>query len=204
MNVDMSKHTAIIGETQSGKTLLGNHLFNRTGGLFIDIEDLGDIKADRVLSRRNSPEIFRNAIKKFNKVKYVPSPKTEVSSKELMWIWNTLRTMNKNIYLYVDEIQNWGGAMKNTCDIFAIRGLKYGIHLVSISQRPAYVSKTIATQTKTFIFFDIGDFEKMYFLKYNIPYDEIRNKLVKKGLYYFVVYERGIGVSEPYKLKHKT
>ena len=200
MNIDMSKHTSILGGTQSGKTELSNWLFQKTGGLFIDIEDLGHIKAQITITRKSRASDFERAIKGYRRVKYVPSPHIKKSSMEIKWIWEKLRKMNKNIYLYVDEIQNWGDARINICDVFAVRGLKHGVHLVSITQRPANLSKTIASQTMTFIFFECGDFERKYFNTHKLPYDKIMDKLVKQEKYCWVIYNRGIGVSEPYKL----
>jgi len=196
----MDKHTSILGETQSGKTILANHLFSITGGLFIDIEDVGDIKADITLTRRNSTDMFIKALKTRKYVKYVPSENIEVSLKEVKWIWRALKKLNKNIFVYVDEIQNWGGSRKNAFDVFAVRGLKYGIHLVAISQRPQNISKTILTQSPTVIIFDISGMEKKYFEDKELPYEDIKNNLMKQPKYSFVVYRRNEGVSQADKL----
>lgn len=203
MMVDFEGHSGIVGETQSGKTLLSNVLFQKTGGLYIDIVDLGDVKAERTLTRNSSREVFDKVITRFNHVRYVPSSDEVKRSKEAKWICKRLKKYNKNIYLYVDEIQNWGTSRKNDFDVIAIEGLKHGIHLVWITQRPANVSKTIASQSKSIVFFNISGFEKTYFDNYQIPYDTIVNKFVKQPEYSFVVYTRGEGVSEPYKLTLK-
>lgn len=201
IDIDLSKHASIYGETQSGKTLLANYLFERTGGLFVDIEDKGDIIAERTLTRRNTKKHFIEVVKRYNKIRYIPSPEDEKAVKEAKWLWKTLSKLNLDLYVYVDETQHYGTARKNAFDVFATRGLKHGLHLVSIAQRPAMISKNIATQSMTSIFFDISTFEKTYFDRYQLPYDEIKDKLEKQPLYYFVVYKRGIGVSDPYKLK---
>jgi len=201
MKIDMTRHVTIIGETQSGKTVLANYLFQKTGGLFVDIEDLGDIEADITLTRRNTSSFFLKALQIYRRVRYVPSPNFEFNKKEILFIWRLVKTLNKNLYVYVDEIQNWGGARKNVFDVYAIRGLKYGIHLVSISQRPANISKSIATQTKTFIFFDISEMESQYFKLHQLPYEEIKRRLMDAPRYAFVVYVRGEGVSQPYKIR---
>jgi len=212
MSLDMSKHTGIVGETQSGKTILSNFLFQKTGGCFIDIEDRGDIKAEISFNIRSSTDRFKTALRDRHTVRYVPSTDKEESMKEAQYLWKMLKGLNKNMYLYVDEIQNWGSSRKSAFDVFAVRGLKYGIHLVSISQRPAWISKTIATQTITWIFFDIGDFERSYFDNYKLPYERILGKFYKRDEigdliriapeYSFIVYRRGIkSVSEPKKLK---
>ena len=201
MRMDLTQHLADVGGTQSGKTTLANFQFNLTGGLFVDIEDKGQIDAEITFTRKRSVEKFIYALKHYHTVKYVPSTNKKLSSKELLWIWEVLKKLNKNTYIYVDEIQNWGDARKNVCDVFAIRGLKHGVHLVSIFQRPAFVSKTIATQTKTWIFFDMSEMEEQYFKLHNLPYDDIRSNIVKQPKHSFVMYVRGVGVSRATKLK---
>ena len=200
MNILMDKHTTIIGETQSGKTLLANHLFSITGGLFIDIEDVGDIRADKTLTRKSSRDTFLTSLKKYKYVKYVPSEHVETSFKEIRWIWRALKQLNQPIYVYVDEIQNWGNARKNACDVFAVRGLKYGIHLVAITQKLQNVSKTICSQSPTIVFFDTSDIDEKYFKDKNLPYREINDKIRVEPKYSFVIYRRNEGVSEAFRL----
>lgn len=201
IDIDLSKHVSIYGETQSGKTLLANYLFQRTGGLFVDIEDKGDVITERTLTKRNTKNHFIEVIKSYNKVRYVPSPDDDVAIKEAKWLWNTLSKLNLDLYVYVDETQHYGTARKNAFDVFATRGLKHGLHLISIAQRPAMISKNIATQSMTSVFFDISTFEKTYFDRYQLPYEEIKSKLEKQPLYNFVVYKRGSGVSIAHKLE---
>jgi len=212
IEIDMTKHGSIIGETQTGKTIFSNFLFNQTGGLFIDIEDKGDIDAEISFNINNSELRFIRALKERKTVRYVPSPRIEKSLKEVEYIWRVLMKLNMHIFVYVDEIQNWGNAVKNAFDVFAIRGLKHGIHLISITQSPSNLSKTIARQTPTWVFFDIGDFERAYFDRYKLPYDRILSKFYEeddKGdliriapQYSFVIYRRGLrSVSEPMKIE---
>jgi len=213
MNIDLSKNACIFGETQSGKTILANYLFQDTGGLFIDISDMGDIEADIEFNHRKSVKNFFLALKYYRRVRYVPiSPQRDrkKSLKEIKIIWELLCKLNKNIYVYVDEIQNWGTSRRNEYDVYATEGLKRGVHIISITQRPANISKTLASQSKTHIFFDIGEFEAAYYKKHQLPYEKILNSLYKKDetgewvrkapYYAFVVYQRGRGLSRPIKL----
>lgn len=200
MNIDMKMHTCIIGETQSGKTALANKLFQRTGGFFIDIEDKGDVEVDTILSGRDSPSTIISALKEKRRISYVPTTNKKLRKREVEALWELLKSINKNIYVYVDEVQHWGTARTNDFDVFAIRGLKHGIHLVVMTQRPAKISKTIASQCRTMVCFDISGFEKKYFKEYSLPYDEIKRKLKNMPEYYFVQYVRKVGVSQPYRL----
>lgn len=209
MKIDMKGHTGFIGITQSGKTTLMNHLFKKKGGLFIDIEDKGEVQADRALNRHTDKTVFDNAIKQLKKIRYVPSPDTEKARKEARWISNRLLKLNKDIHVWVDEIQTYGSSRKNEFDVLAIRGLKHGIHLNYGTQRPAKVSKTIASQSRTMVFFDMSSFEKKGFKEYGLPYEEIVKKLESTGKpfanetlpYYFVIYTRGKEVSAPFKVR---
>ena len=120
--------------------------------------------------------------------------------KEVEALWHILKGLNLNIYVYVDEAQDWGSSRVNAFDEYAIRGLKHGIHLVTMTQRPANISKTIASQAKTMVCFDISGYEKKYFKEYKLPYEEIVAKLADKPPYHFVQYVRKEGVSNPYRL----
>ena len=128
MEIDLTKHGAVIGETQTGKTIFSNFLFNWSGGLFIDIEDKGDIDSEISFNRKNSESRFIRALQERKTVRYVPSPFKKTSLKEIAYIWRILMRLNRHILVYVDEIQNWGNPVKNAWDVFAIRGLKHGIH----------------------------------------------------------------------------
>ena len=202
MKIEINKHLAIIGETQSGKTVLAHEIFraNPTKSLYIDIEDMGEIKAERELDMNIDVTTFRAVIQHYDKIKYIPSPKPKIAQKEMRWIWEALLGLNISICVFGDEIQNYGDDKRNVFDIYAVRGLKHGIHLVTISQRPAYVSKTIMTQTPKIIFFNIGTFERSYFLKYQLPYDEILEKFINASEYSFVIFERGKPLEGPFVL----
>lgn len=200
MNINMEGQVTIIGDTQGGKTELANHLFQQTGGLYIDIEDKGQVQVDKTISAKNSVKVIKKVLKEYRRVAYIPTTDKKLRTKEVKALWHILIGLGINIYVYVDEAQHWGNARTNDFDEYAIRGLKHGVHLVVMTQRPAKISKTIASQSKTLICFDISGYEKKYFKEYNLPYDEINNALVKKPEYYFVVYIKKVGVSKPFKL----
>jgi len=202
MRIAIKKHLAIIGETQSGKTVLAREIFNAnpTKSLFIDIEDLGEIHAERELNMNDSPKTFRAMVQHYSKVKYVPSSNPSVARKETRWIWRMLMNMNINICVFADEIQNYGDDKRNVFDVYAVRGLKHGVHLITISQRPAYVSKTIMAQTPKIVFFNVGTFESEYFKRYRLPYEEINTMFAEAPEYSFIIYERGRPIEGPFRL----
>ncbi len=200
MIIDMEAEVIIIGDTQSGKTELGNQLFQDTGGLYIDIEDKGQIDVDITISGKNHVKVIKKALIERRRVAFIPTTSKKLRDKEVEALWHILKGINKNIYVYVDEAQHWGSSRTNSFDEYAIRGLKHGIHLVTMTQRPANISKTIASQAKTMVCFDISGYEKKYFKEYKLPYEEIVAKLADKPDYYFVQYIRKVGVSKPYRL----
>ena len=200
MNINMEAEVIIIGDTQSGKTELGNQLFQETGGLYIDIEDKGQIDVDITISGKNDVAVIKKALREHRRVAFIPTTNKKMRDKEVDALWFILKGLNQNIYVYVDEAQHWGSSRVNSFDVYAIRGLKHGIHLVTMTQRPANISKTIASQAKTMVCFDISGYEKKYFKDYKLPYEEIVAKLADKPDYYFVQYIRKVGVSAPYRL----
>lgn len=201
MKIDMTGHTGIVGITRSGKTKLANYLYEKTGGLFIDIEDKGEVNAAITLTKKNSIEQFDKAIMTINKVRYVPDPEPAKATKEMKVIARRLLGLNKDLHVTVDELQNYGGARVNAFDVLAVRGLKHGIHFNWATQRPAKASKTIASQTHTLVFFDMSGFEKKYFKEYELPFEEIKAKLSGQPKHHFVIFTRGVGISEPMKIR---
>lgn len=85
--------------------------------------------------------------------------------------------------LYIDECQeDWIGLR----DI-AVRGRRYGIRMIAITQRPALMNspdkRSVVTQCNEHVIFTLGDYEKLYFDRYGIPYDEHKEFLApQKGI----------------------
>jgi len=203
LRVDMHGHTGIVGITRSGKTKLGTYLFQKTGGLFVDIKNMNEVQCSVTITKKNSPKSLENALKMHHKVRYVPDADPEKAKKEARYLVRKLLSLNLSKHVWVDEIQNYGSSRQNAFDPLATQGLGAGIHLNWITQRPAKASKTITSQTDTLILFDMSSFEAKYFKEYELPYDEIKSKLESQPKYYFVVYTRGKPISEPYKLALK-
>jgi len=198
--LDVDKHVGIIGETQSGKTVLSNLMFQNTGGIYVDFEDVGEIDSDVEVYRTTSFQVLRRHLTRGKRVKYVPAEQEDARISEINGLWNAVKRIKVNVPVYGDEVQEYGGSQTNAFDRFCTRGLKYGPHLVHISQRPAKISNTMGSQTPRWIFFDIGDMEQRYFNEYSLPYDSIKEALNGAPDHSFVVYLRGDGVSGPYRL----
>lgn len=206
VSIPFQKHTAVFGETQSGKTTVVNHIsqkFDDHGVLFIDLEDMGEVDNAQRFDKDDDLDDLKQHLEKGKIATYVPDAWDEdirkeeikVLGKKLIFEWNI------PVYVIADEIQEYGSSSSNVFDVFAVRGLKRGVHLVSITQRPAKLSQTIATQTDTFIFFQVGEFERRYFEKYSLPFDDLMKGFNSvSGDYYFQVYVRNQGTSKPLKL----
>ena len=197
--IDMTGITGYIGKTRSGKTILMAECFKKTGGLFIDYEDKGNVEAAVTLTMKNTRAQIEQALRDHHKIRYVPNAEPEIAKKEAKVLVRILLDVNLDLHVYVDELQNYGGARTNVFDPLATQGLKSGIHLDWGTQRPAKASKTIASQTTTLVFFEMSSFEKKYFKEYDLPYEEIKSEMQGLDKYYFVTYTSGVGVSRPYK-----
>lgn len=204
--IPAQNHMAVFGETQSGKTTMMNKFsqnFKENGVLFIDLEDMNEIECDSRYDMDSDLEEMRKDLEDGKMVRYVPDPmdketrKQEAKhlAKKLIFDWNL------PVYVIVDEIQEYGSSSSSPFDVIAVRGLKRGVHLISITQRPAKLSQTIATQTSTFVFFEVGEFEKTYFQRYSLPFEPLMKRFkMLEGDYWFQVYVRNMGLQKPLKL----
>lgn len=79
---------------------------------------------------------------------------------------------NDYIYIFIDEAHLLKGYSKMIAEMCATSGLKNGIRLVIISQRPALCSKTLYTQCFEHYLFQLPKSEGAYFKGKGIPYDD--------------------------------
>jgi len=202
LRIKIDKHGAIIGDTQSGKTVLANQLYKKAKkALVIDIEDVGQFKG-KVFTIKNRPQELIHHLQTQGKAIYVPTWEKAKQKNEINFLWKMLIHMKEHIAVFVDETQHYGDSRTNLFDGYAVRGLKHGVHLISISQRIANISKTIMNNTTKTIFFDLGDYEESYFKQYGLSaiYEEVK-ELETLPKYSFKIYEKGVGISRAYKLK---
>lgn len=199
ITLDIPRHCAILGMTQSGKTVLAREIFEAIAeaALYIDYEDLGEIQGRR-MTRDTSIRELKRALSKRQRIRYVPE--WGDAENDVRQLYNALTNCNENVYVFADEIQQYGDFTRNALDVFAVRGLKRGIHLVAISQRPANLSKTILTQINKYIFFRMQGAEKVSMGRYDLP-REIITRTNQAPKHSFYLYERGSGLDGPYKLR---
>jgi hypothetical protein len=70
----------------------------------------------------------------------------------------------------------------------ATGGIRFGIHGVFISQRPALIDNTLMTQSVGMIIFHCN-MESQYFKRYGIPYEDMEKQLDSLGQYSYCEYD---------------
>ena len=203
----IENHTFIAGITGSGKTVFASDQFSRSHRLAIFINTNNEVipeqKADIVF---HDVEGFCTAINKYKTKRLCLSPTMEhdITITDINNIIQILFEMGYKINenktepliwceIYIDEIQEYQGKMGKAPYITRIwkRGRRYGIIGIAMSQRPADVSHTVLTQSKTHYIFDMGQYEKGYFESYGIPVFEPEYMEWLRNDYHYLKYEKG-------------
>jgi hypothetical protein len=197
MSYDFNKnhgHCTVIGMTQNGKTYTVSHLLQKQnrGVLFFNtqMEDLkGYIKVDK--TTRFS--IILKLLKGNHKLNYFPSSKLNEQFNEITFLVNQLFengnfSKTNYIYMVIDEVHLFKKkALESVCRI-ATGGLRFGIHGVFLSQRPANIDNTLMTQSTDMLIF-FCSMESQYFKNYDIPIDIIMSMIAEHGKYSFCSYD---------------
>lgn len=92
------------------------------------------------------------------------------------------------MYLVLDECHLLKGFSEINAEYVSTAGLKQGIRLISVSQRPAEVHKTIYTQAPEQYIFYLAISEKMYMKNKGIDYDFCFKEWTQRGQYSYVFY----------------
>jgi len=191
---NINGHTTVIGRTQEGKTYTVNKILKeqKRGVLFFNtqLEDLqGYIKIDK----NTRFKIIYDLLKKGKKLNYFPSTKLNIQEQEIIFLINKLFELgnfNKENYIYfvIDEVHLFKKeGLEEICRI-ATGGIRYGIHGIFLSQRPANISNTLMTQSSEMLIF-FCNMESQYFKNYEIPIEEILNNINSMGKYSFCSYD---------------
>lgn len=193
MLINFSKgHSTVIGITRSGKTYATKKsLANVKEGVLFFNTQLEQMPNTFIkVSNNDSMAVIKKAIEKGRKINYLPSIDSEIRQKELVYIIQCLYTRNstKKLYLVIDEVHLYEKeALKSLVQV-ATTGIRFGIHGIWISQRPANVDNTLMSQSNQFIIFKTN-MESQYFDRYGIPSDIIKQKLEKAGEYSYCTYD---------------
>jgi len=191
------EHMGIIGKTRSGKSYLANELFKELGGLAVDLEDRGDFDYDIRYDKSDDEEQMFNDIEAGKSVLYAPSENEEVRNKELEALWEEWKDYEPEALFILDEAQAY---KSKATDKFAVRGLKYGLHFMPVTQSPTNLSKTVRTQVTKWVYFPVSTYERQAFKIFGIPYEDVMETLNSVEDYHFVVHPQGEGISKPAKV----
>jgi Cdc6-like AAA superfamily ATPase len=206
-DIPLEKHMVMIGETGEGKTPVANNISKNAestgtdelGVLVFDLEGLGefnsDLEADKHTDSEEIKEVLQNG---GNVVVEVPENGKEADNL-VSGVWKLLKRWKLHVLVIADEIQEYGNEGGNPFPVYAKRGRKYGVHLISISQRVANVPKTVATQSNVILHFEVSEMEEKYYNERNIPYSPFA-ELLEYERHAFKIYFRGEGTSQALKL----
>ena len=191
MNLDelLEKHVVIAGMTDKGKTTFAKYLFHEVKDrrvIFVNTQaEWMGIDPIHVWN----PQLLKGKSQKMN---LVPNVDRDVATKELEDMVQDLMFIGKRVnpkraekawcIVMVDEAAEYSPKMGRTHDplkTLAKRGKRYGVTLVSITQRPADLSHTVLTQAGTHFYFDLSNYEKGYFEKYAVPYDRFADHVAR-------------------------
>jgi len=187
-------HCTVIGRTQEGKTYTVNKILNnqKRGVLFFNTQ-LEDLKGYIKIDKNTRFKIILQLLKSGKKLNYFPSTRLNIQEQEIIFLINQLFehgnfSKTNFIYFVVDEVHLFKKlGLEEICRI-ATGGLRYGIHGIFLSQRPANISNTLMSQsTEMLIFF--CNMESQYFKNYEIPIEEILNNINHMGKYSFCSYD---------------
>jgi hypothetical protein len=186
-------HCTVIGMTQNGKTFTVSHLLQeqKRGVIYFNtqMEDLnGYIKVDK----NTKFSIILKLLKKNHKLNYFPSSRLNEQFNEITFLIDQLFengnfSKSNFIYFVVDEAHLFKKkSLESICRI-ATGGLRFGLHGVFLSQRPANLDNTIMTQSTDMLIF-FCSMESQYFKNYNIPIEMILAMIKDHGKYSFCSY----------------
>lgn len=187
-------HTTVIGQTQNGKTYTVSHLLlNENRGVLFFNTQMEDLKGYIKVDKNTKFSIIQKLLKKGQKLNYFPSSRISQMENEIEFLIEQLfengNFSKKNyIFFVVDEAHLFKKkALESVCRI-ATGGLRFGIHGVFLSQRPANLDNTIMTQSTDMLIF-FCSMESQYFKNYNIPIEQIIAEITKHGKYSFCSYD---------------
>lgn len=191
--IDFGKgHTSVVGMTQSGKTTAVQKSAEsiKEGVLFFNTQQIEVSGKWIEVTGKDDPKMLMKALRKGGKINFVPTRETR---------WKQLRNLIKyffqesersqlDIYIIVDEIHLADKEALAACVELATTGIRWGLHAVFISQRPALIDNTIMNQSMQFVFLKTT-LEKQYLERYGLPYEAIKAGLDAGGQYAYMVYD---------------
>jgi len=191
---NLSGHCTVIGRTQEGKTYTVNKILkNQDKGVLFFNTQLEELPGYVKIDKNTRFKIIYALLKNGKKLNYFPSTRLNIQEQEIIFLINQLfehGNFNKEkfIYFVIDEVHLFKKEGLQEITRIATGGLRYGIHGIFLSQRPANISNTLMTQSNEMLIF-FCNMESIYFKNYQIPIDTILENITKNGKYSFCSYD---------------
>ena len=185
-------HNVIIGSTDSGKSTFAQYLFENTPykAIYYDVQEEREPPSNNVILL-TSPFTLP-VLEKYNKIVIYAKFEKTMRKGEIANLINLLFRVGAKLpkrttwcNLFVDEAHEIAPLHDddNPLNRVATKGLRYGISLTCMTQRPAMLHNTILTQAKNHFFFNINFYETPYFNKFKLAFEEIEEHI--KQPYHF-------------------
>lgn len=191
----INKHNFIIGTTQSGKTELAKARAEafKGGVFFFNPQAVEMPKSFSTVDCNYSIEQMIQCLKSGFKINYIPHHNDKIALKELNYIAEKVfydkvqRKDDKPLSFVVDECHMY---IKNNTESpvlnIATRGLRFGLYLTTITQRPALTNNTLFTQAEWKTYLHVEGEEWKYLKGQGIPIKEIQKQLTVNGMYSYI------------------
>lgn len=173
-----NNHVFISGITRSGKTYFAREAAARLpyGVLFINIQSEQLNSPYIRVTESDDTNIIIENLKKGRKINFDCMNLTEKDIYLIIYfLLNKLMragfNQNKPVYVVLDEAQILKEKALDAAITVSTRGLAKGVRLISITQRPALVNKTIYTQAAEQYIFYLALSEKTYLKNKGLDYD---------------------------------
>lgn len=185
-------HTTVVGMTQSGKTtaVMRSAEKVKQGVIFFNTQQIEVSSVWVDASGADDERVLIKALRKGEKINFIPNRATRWKQLRaiIALLYEASERSKMDIYILMDEIHLADKeALKAAIEV-ATTGIRWGLHAVFISQRPALIDNTIMNQSMQFVFLKTT-LEKRYLENYGLPYEAIRAGLEKGGQYAYMVYD---------------
>lgn len=198
-------HEFVCGRTGSGKSVYAvkRGLAHAGPCLYIDPQEQDDLPArwPRTGSQNMISQIL--SLARRGGVVYVPDRRLKEAQREIRGLIGCLfagRPWSPPLLLIVDEAQVFApeGGADSPLTWIALRGRRWGVQGLFVSQRPAEVDKSVVTQCARHVVFQTA-FEGPYFQRYGLPADDIRSRLSPPTPDHSYVVWDGVALTGPFK-----
>lgn len=190
-------HNFIVGLTRSGKSTFTRRAmleYKGQGVIYLNIQ--GERVEKGFLSVRSSDvasEQLIEMLKAGAKVNFLfdDTRKAYIITAGYLidLMMNAGFTDKHPVYVVIDECHLLKGYALEMVKVCATAGLKKGVRLVFITQRPANADKTLYTQSFRHYIFRVSSAEKQYFINKGIDFEQCLRLWSANGDYSYCVYD---------------